>query len=111
MIMRSTWFSRAARGLLALALLSATAVTIVAAKPGPERPIRRRAVNLFAGTNAVMNVDNRFCGINKLGELCVDPTNSPVLGGGVWPQGTPHQYILYSGLELAGIIPRRAGLA
>ena len=36
--MRSTWFSRAARAFVALALLSATAVTLVAAKPGPERP-------------------------------------------------------------------------
>ena len=77
--MRSTWFSRAARASIALALLSATAVTVVAAKPGPERPGRRRAVNLFAVTNGVLNVNRVFCGINNLGELCVDPTNSPVL--------------------------------
>src|SRR5258705_8484874 len=111
MIMRSTWFSRAARGLVALALLSATAVSIAAAKPGPERPIRRRALNLFAVTNAVLNVNRVFCGINNLGELCVDPTNSPVIGGGFWPKGTPDQYIFNSGLQLAGVIPSTAGFS
>ncbi len=109
--MRSTWFSRAARGLVALALLSATAVSIAAAKPGPERPIRRRALNLFAVTNAVLNVNRVFCGINNLGELCVDPTNSPVIGGGFWPKGTPDQYIFNSGLQLAGVIPSTAGFS
>src|SRR6266581_2598262 len=104
MTMRSTWFSRAARGVVALALLSATAVTVVAAKPGPERPGRQRAVNLFAVTNAVMNVNRVYCGINNLGELCVDPTNSPVVGGGFWPKGTPDQYIFNSGLQLAGVV-------
>jgi len=106
--MRSTWFSRAARAFVALALLSATVVTVVAAKPGPERPGRRRAVNLFAVTNAVLNVNRVFCGINNLGELCVDPTNSPVVGGGFWPKGTPDQYIFNSGLQLAGVIPSNA---
>ncbi|HEV8263520.1 MAG TPA: T9SS type A sorting domain-containing protein [Gemmatimonadales bacterium] len=107
--MRSTWFSRAARGSVALALLSATAATALAAKPGPERPGRRRAANLFAVTNAVLNVNRVFCGINNLGELCVDPTNSPVVGGGFWPKGTPDQYIFNSGLQLAGVIPSTAG--
>jgi hypothetical protein len=95
--------------LVALALLSATVASSVAAKPGPERPARRRAVNLFAVTNAVLNVNRVFCGINNLGELCVDPTNSPVIGGGFWPKGTPDQYIFNSGLQLAGIIPPGAG--
>ncbi len=107
--MRSIWFSRAARAFVALALLSATAATVVAAKPGPERPGRRRAVNLFAVTNAVLNVNRVFCGINNLGELCVDPTNSPVVGGGFWPKGSPDQYIFNSGLQLAGVIPSTAG--
>ena len=107
--MRSTWFSRAAKGLTALALLSATVATAVAAKPRPERPVQRRAVNLFAVTNAVLNVNHVFCGINNLGELCVDPTNSPVIGGGFWPKGTPDQYIFNSGLQLAGVIPASAG--
>ncbi|HMJ58223.1 MAG TPA: T9SS type A sorting domain-containing protein [Gemmatimonadales bacterium] len=98
-----------ARAFVGLALLSATAVTVVAAKPGPERPARRRAVNLFAVTNGVLNVNRVFCGINNLGELCVDPTNSPVVGGGFWPKGTPDQYIFNSGLQLAGMIPAGAG--
>jgi hypothetical protein len=110
MIMRSIWFSRAARAVVALTLLSATAAaTIAAAGPGPERPRRRRAANLFAVTNAVMNVNRVFCGINNLGELCVDPTNSPVVGGGFWPKGSPDQYIFNSGLQLAGVIPSTAG--
>jgi len=107
--MRSTWFSRAAQAACALTLLAATAVTTVAAAPGPERPGRRRAANLFAVTNAVLNVNRVFCGINNLGELCVDPTNSPVVGGGFWPKGTPDQYIFNSGLQLAGVIPSTAG--
>ena len=109
--MRSTWFSRAAKGLTALALLSATVATAVAAKPSPARPVQRRALNLFAVTNAVLNVNHVFCGINNLGELCVDPTNSPVIGGGFWPKGTPDQYIFNSGLQLAGVIPASAGFA
>jgi len=109
--MRSSWFSRAAQGLTALALLSATVATTVAAKPGPARPVQRRAVNLFAVTNAVLNVNHVFCGINNLGELCVDPTNSPVIGGGFWPKGTPDQYIFNSGLQLAGVIPGSAGFS
>lgn len=109
--MRSSWFSRAARAAFALTLIAATAVTTVAAKPGPERPARRRAANLFAVTNAVMNVNRVYCGINNLGELCVDPTNSPVVGGGFWPKGTPDQYIFNSGLQLAGVIPSTAGFA
>jgi hypothetical protein len=106
--MRSTWFSRAARAACVLTLLAATVVTTVVAAPGPERP-RRRATNLFAVTNAVLNVNRVFCGINNLGELCVDPTNSPILGGGFWPKGTPDQYIFNSGLQLAGIIDAGAG--
>ncbi len=107
--MRSTWFTRAARATIALTLLSATAASSAAAGPGPERPGRRRAANLFAVTNAVLNVNRVFCGINNLGELCVDPTNSPVVGGGFWPKGTPDQYIFNSGLQLAGTIPTTAG--
>jgi hypothetical protein len=66
---------------------------------------------MFAVTNAVLNVNRVFCGINNLGELCVDPTNSPVLGGGFWPKGTPDQYVFNSGLQLAGVIPASAGFA
>jgi hypothetical protein len=58
-----------------------------------------------------MNVNRIFCGINNIGEVCVDPTNSPVVGGGFWPKGTPDQYVFNSGLQLAGTIPSTAGFA
>src|SRR5213594_1548213 len=50
------------------------------------------------------NVNRFFCGINNIGELCVDPNNSPIVGGGFWPKGTPDQYIFNSGLQLAGVV-------
>ncbi len=58
-----------------------------------------------------MNVNNFFCGINNIGELCVDPHNSPVVGGGFWPKGTPDQYIFNSGLQLAGVVSASAGFS
>src|SRR5512134_3859675 len=113
MIMRSMWLIRAARSVTALLVVAAVAgASSAAAKPAPERPARRaRAMNLFAVTNAVIDVNRVFCGINNLGELCVDPTNSPILGGGFWPKGTPDQYIFNSGLQLAGIVSPAAGFA
>jgi hypothetical protein len=108
--MRSSWLTRTIRTTLAVGLLVAvTGVSLAWAKPGPERGARRRGFNLFAVTNAVLDVNRVFCGINNLGELCVDPTNSPVVGGGFWPKGTPDQYVFNSGLQLAGIIPTSAG--
>ena len=103
--MRSSWLIRAARAATAVALLGLTVgVATAAARPVPERPRARRALNLFAVTNAVLDVNRVYCGINNLGELCVDPTNSPVLGGGFWPKGSPDQYIFNSGLQLAGVV-------
>ena len=99
--MRSTWWTRAVRATLAAALLATTAGAGVAAAK-PIRPAKRSGMNLFALTFGVMNVNNFFCGINNIGELCVDPHNSPVVGGGFWPKGTPDQYIFNSGLQLAG---------
>src|SRR6266487_2969133 len=108
--MRSTWWTRAVRATLAAALLATTAGAGVAAAK-PIRPAKRSGMNLFALTFGVMNVNRVYCGINNLGELCVDPTNSPVVGGGFWPKGTPDQYIFNSGLQLAGTIPGSAGFA
>jgi hypothetical protein len=103
--MRSSWLIRAARAATAVALLGLTVgAATVAARPVPERPRARRGLNLFAVTNAVLDVNRVYCGINNLGELCVDPTNSPVLGGGFWPKGSPDQYIFNSGLQLAGVV-------
>src|SRR3989454_2575081 len=103
--MCSTWLIRAARSAVAGALLAATVgASVATAGPAPNRGARRRGANLFALVFGVMNVNRWFCGINNIGELCVDPTNSPVVGGGFWPKGTPDQYIFNSGLELAGQI-------
>ncbi len=108
--MRSIWFTRAGRAALATAMLVAlAAVAPASAKPAPGRPAKRFGLNLFALTFGVMNVNRVFCGINNIGEICVDPTNSPVLGGGFWPKGTPDQYVFNSGLQLAGTIPASAG--
>ena len=102
--MRSSWLIRAARAATAVVLLGVTVgAAVAAAKPVPGRP-RQRALNLFAVTNAVLDVNRVYCGINNLGELCVDPTNSPVVGGGFWPKGSPDQYIFNSGLQLAGVV-------
>src|SRR5689334_5647570 len=104
--MRSTWFTRASLAVAAAAVLMvAVGVSPASAKPAPRRPTKRSGQNLFALTFGVMNVNRQFCGINNIGEVCVDPTNSPVVGGGFWPKGTPDQYIFNSGLQLAGTIP------
>src|SRR2546425_7885113 len=107
--MRSTWLIRATRVAVGVALVAAVLDAVpAAAKPVPGRPAKRRN-SLFSLTFGVMNVNNIFCGINNIGELCVDPNNSPVVGGGFWPKGTPDQYIFNSGLQLAGTIPSTAG--
>jgi len=81
--MRSTWLIRAARSGLAGALLVATiGASVASAGPAPNRGARSRGANLFALVFGVMNVNRIFCGINNIGELCVDPTGSPVVGGG-----------------------------
>jgi len=110
--MRSTWLIRAARSGLAGALLAATiGASVASAGPAPNRAARSRGTNLFALVFGVMNVNRIFCGINNIGELCVDPTGSPVVGGGFWPKGTPDQYNFNAGLQLAGTIPSTAGFA
>ena len=69
------------------------------------RPAAARGFNLFAGAvNVVMNVNRVQCNLNNIGETCVDPTNSPVVGGGYWPRGTPDQYIFNSGMQIAAML-------
>src|SRR5437868_3644458 len=71
-----------------------------------NRPTAARGFNLFAGAvNVVMNVNRVQCNVNNIGESCVDPTNSPSIGGGFWPKGSPDQYIFNSGLQVAALIP------
>ncbi|MBI1967064.1 MAG: hypothetical protein HYS40_03655 [Gemmatimonadetes bacterium] len=110
MIMRSTWFSRAARSTLLLALLTATiGVHAAAARPLPDRPGRPRALNLFAAAGLLLDVNRVVCGLANTGQICVAFAGSPVGGGGFWPKGTPDQYIFQSGIQLAAVIPSTAG--
>src|SRR5881409_2418198 len=112
MIMRSSWFSRAARGALLLALLTAGAgVQGAAARPVTNRPVRSRALNLFAAAGLLLEVNRQVCGLANSGQVCVAFAGSPVGGGGFWPKGTPDQYIFASGLQLAGIVDPAAGFS
>lgn len=107
--MASKLFRRMVR---AAVLLGGVAV-VAASSADAARPVRRttrpaaaRGFNLFAGAvNVLMNVNRVQCNVNNIGESCVDPTNSPVVGGGFWPKGSPNQYIFNSGLQVAAIIP------
>jgi len=64
-----------------------------------------RGFNLFVPAANVLLRGNRVqCNINNLGEHCVDPNNSPSLGGGFWPRGTADQYIFNGGINFAALI-------
>ena len=107
MTMRTNSFTRALRIGAVVALLGA--LSFQAASAERDKRVRQRSIDLRALVFGIMEVNRVFCGINVLGEVCVDPTNSPVIGGGFWPKGTPNQYIFNSGMQLAGIIPSDAG--
>jgi hypothetical protein len=84
-----------------LAFGLAWAVSTAEATP---RPRARRVLNLFSGFLSRQNVNRFDCGLNAVGEVCVDPGGSSTVGGGFWPKGTPDQYVFNSGLQLAGIV-------
>ena len=69
----------------------------------------RSAPQLFLFDADTLKANRVWCGLNNLGELCVNPDGSPVIGGGFWPRGTVDQYVFNSGLQVAGIIPGNAG--
>jgi hypothetical protein len=70
------------------------------------RPAAAHGFNLFAGAvQLTINANRVQCGMNNIGEQCVDATNSPTLGGGFWPKGSPDQYNFNGGLQLAAVIP------
>jgi hypothetical protein len=103
-------FSRVTRVAIGAALLVTFGVQVAAAAARPEPGARRqRGFSLFADVFTVFLVNRVACGVNNLGEICVDPGNSPIGGGGFWPRGTPDQYIFNTGLQVAGIIPADAG--
>ena len=77
-----------------------------------NRPTAARGFNLFAGqVQLKINTNRVECGMNVLGEQCVDATNSPTLGGGFWPKGSPDQYNFNGGLQIAAVIPDTGAFA
>jgi hypothetical protein len=111
--MQSRLFSRVTRAVVAALMLVAFATQLAAAAARPEPGARRSRTgfNLFAEVFTLFLVNRVACGVNNLGEICTDPGNSPIGGGGFWPRGTPDQYIFNSGLQLAGIVDPAAGFA
>jgi hypothetical protein len=103
-------FSRVTRAAVAALLLLAVGAQTAAARPEPGAR-RSRGFDLFAGPFQYFLVNRVYCGINAVGEFCVDPTNSSTIAGGFWPRGTPNPYIFNSGLQLAGVIAADAGFA
>jgi hypothetical protein len=88
-------------GLCAL-VLSAMVVSIAEAKPRPGN--RNKGFRLFARPLGALVINRVYCGLATTGEICVDSTNSPTIGGGFWPKGTADQYVFNSGMQMAGII-------
>ncbi len=90
---------------LLLALAAGVADAPAAARRTAAPVAARGAFALFATTNLVLSATRVQCNINAIGEWCVDGGNSPVVGGGFWPRGTPDQYVFNGGLRVAAIIP------
>lgn len=106
--MHARLITRLTRVAAAVALLAMLAASVADARPGP-RPGRTRGFRLFAGTFDLFQVNRIQCGVANSGEVCTDPGNSPIGGGGFWPKGTPDQYFFNTGIQVAGIIPTDAG--
>lgn len=107
--MRSTWFTRGARAVLALAAVAVVVgVTPAAAKPKPG--VKRTGSNLFALTAAIMQVNHQYCPVINTGNVCTDPSGNGVIEGGFWPKGTPDSYIFNSGLQIGGVVDPAAGI-
>lgn len=107
--MRSTWFTRGARAVLALvAVAVVVGVTPAAAKPKPG--VKRTSSNLFALTAAIMQVNHQYCPVINTGNVCTDPSGNGVIEGGFWPKGTPDSYIFNSGLQIGGVVDSLSGI-
>jgi hypothetical protein len=94
-----------AAALLAVGLAFASSAD---ARPLPGvRPTRAtRGFSLFAGSPTLIYQVNRVnCGIVNNGTACLDLTGSPVAESGLWPAGSPDNYVFNSGLQIAAFIP------
>ena len=109
--MQSRLFNRVTRAVIAALVLIALSgqFAVAAARPEPGARRAKRGFSLFAETFVIFLTNQVACGINNIGEVCVDPGNSPIGGGGFWPRGTPDQYIFNSGLQIAGVVAADAG--
>ncbi|HRP07380.1 MAG TPA: hypothetical protein PLL69_02735, partial [Gemmatimonadales bacterium] len=90
--------------MFALAAIIALPVT---AHAGPDPAAKRTNTGryrLFAGNLGAITINRVYYGLNTLGEVGVDSTNSSTVGGGFWPKGTANQYMFNSGLQVAGVI-------
>jgi hypothetical protein len=81
------------------------------AERAPNARRSRRGLNLSALVFGILKLNRVYCGVNNLGEVCVDPTGSGGNSGGFWPKGTPNYYIFNSGLQVAAHVPDDAGFA
>ncbi|HWO88179.1 MAG TPA: hypothetical protein VNL98_03395 [Gemmatimonadales bacterium] len=88
-------------------LLLPLVASMLAAPDG--RPLSRTrgasAFDLFVAANLLLDANRVVCNITDSGEVCTDPNDSPVSGGGFWPRGTFSQYVFNSGIQIAAIIP------
>lgn len=89
-------------------LLALTPALLLAREPGAllSRPAK---FSLFARALMAFEVNRVSCGLHNEGEICLDPSNSTVIGGAFWPKGTPNLYIFNSGPQIAGIIGANGG--
>ncbi len=101
---------RLAKRVLAGGVLVAALAGPAAAKPGkPGKPNPKSPFNLNAATTTLLNGNEWSCGLDNLGDICVNPAGSSVGGGGWWPQGTQNQYIFNTGLQLGAIVGADGG--
>ncbi len=98
--LRSSWKLLAALGLAAF---------VVSVMPAPASalplPINQGTrFRLMAKAISFINVNRVYCGINSIGDVCVDSAGRGTVQGGYWPRGTGDNYVFNSGLQVAGII-------
>src|SRR5690242_21917324 len=92
-----------AKGLVLAALIALLALpSALLALPKPGQP--GRGFRLAARAIGAITINRVYCGLASSGEVCVDSTNSPSIGGGFWPKGSPMQYVFNSGLQMGGVI-------
>jgi hypothetical protein len=70
-------------------------------RPGTSGKVKQ---GLFAKAISFINVNRVYCGINNIGQVCVDSAGRGTVQGGYWPRGTNDNYVFNSGLQVAGVV-------